>query len=38
MEDFKLALKAYYEMMGWDEHGIPTDIKIRELELEWIGA
>jgi aldehyde:ferredoxin oxidoreductase len=23
-------------MMGWDEHGIPNDSKLQELELEWI--
>jgi hypothetical protein len=30
------ALKVYYEMMGWDEHGIPNDSKLQALELEWI--
>ncbi len=36
IEDFRHALKVYYEMMGWDEHGIPNDSKLQELELEWI--
>jgi aldehyde:ferredoxin oxidoreductase len=36
MADFKMALETYYQMMGWDEHGIPADGKLQELELEWI--
>jgi aldehyde:ferredoxin oxidoreductase len=26
-------LKEYYEIRGWDENGIPTERKLRELEL-----
>ena len=27
-------LKAYYEFRGWSENGVPTESKLRELELE----
>jgi len=36
MEEFTQALKTYYEMMGWDEQGVPTRAKLQELELEWL--
>ena len=36
MEEFTQALKTYYEMMGWDEQGVPTHAKLQELELEWL--
>jgi aldehyde:ferredoxin oxidoreductase len=29
----KVMLKEYYEERGWDENGIPTQSKLRELEL-----
>ncbi len=35
-EEFKKAIKIYYEMQGWDQKGIPTQGKLAELDLEWI--
>ncbi|MBD3196778.1 MAG: aldehyde ferredoxin oxidoreductase [Candidatus Lokiarchaeota archaeon] len=32
---FKEALEIYYQMMGWDENGIPTKIKLAELDISW---
>jgi aldehyde:ferredoxin oxidoreductase len=34
-EEFRKALKTYYQMMGWDENGIPHKEKLEELEIEW---
>ena len=34
-QEFQQALKTYYQMMGWDENGIPLKGKLQELELEW---
>jgi aldehyde:ferredoxin oxidoreductase len=34
MPDWKRILKEYWQTKGWDEHGVPTEIKIRELGLE----
>lgn len=33
-EEFKAALDLYYEMMGWDEGGIPRYGKLAELGIE----
>ena len=33
--EFQEALKAYYGMVGWDEHGVPLESKLEELELGW---
>ncbi len=30
-----VALKAYYNLMGWDEKGVPTKAKLAELDLLW---
>ena len=30
-----LAQKAYYQMMGWDESGIPTRKKLADLKIAW---
>jgi aldehyde:ferredoxin oxidoreductase len=27
--------KIYYQMLGWDEHGIPTKARLIELDIEW---
>lgn len=35
-DDFKQAIKTYYTMKGWSEEGIPTELKLAELDLEWI--
>jgi len=32
--DWKKILKEYWQAKGWDEHGIPTEAKIKELGLE----
>lgn len=32
--DMDTMLSEYYEYRGWDENGVPTEEKIRELELE----
>jgi len=34
--EFNNALDLYYQMMGWNENGIPTHGKYSELGLEWI--
>ena len=33
-EEFKKAIKTYYEMMGWDKDGVPTLGKLAELGIE----
>ena len=35
-DELKSAIRNYYNMMGWDDDGIPTKSKLEELELEWI--
>jgi aldehyde:ferredoxin oxidoreductase len=34
--EFKQAVRTYYQMMGWDERGIPLEGKLAELELDWL--
>ncbi|EGL82815.1 aldehyde ferredoxin oxidoreductase [Caldalkalibacillus thermarum TA2.A1] len=34
-EDFRQAIRYYYQMMGWDEQGVPTDGKLAELGILW---
>jgi aldehyde:ferredoxin oxidoreductase len=34
-EAFGEARKTYYQMMGWDESGVPTPARIAELEIGW---
>jgi aldehyde:ferredoxin oxidoreductase len=29
------AQKIYYQMLGWDERGIPTKARLIELDIEW---
>ena len=29
------ARKVYYQMLGWDESGVPTYGKLVELNIEW---
>jgi aldehyde:ferredoxin oxidoreductase len=29
------AQKMYYQMLGWDEGGIPTQARLVELDIEW---
>ncbi|MEF8873624.1 MAG: aldehyde ferredoxin oxidoreductase family protein [Candidatus Thermoplasmatota archaeon] len=33
-EQVKKMLKEYYEARGWDEEGVPTEDKLRELDIE----
>jgi len=35
-EKFKKAIEIYYKMMGWNEDGIPTKMKLEELDIEWV--
>ncbi len=36
-EDFKRALKLYYEAMGWDpQTGVPTEGRLSYLGLDWL--
>jgi aldehyde:ferredoxin oxidoreductase len=30
-----IAQRAYFKMLGWDESGVPTYEKLRELDIEW---
>jgi len=34
-EKLSSAQKAYYQMMGWDENGVPTHGRLIELNIEW---
>ena len=35
-EQFLQARELYYQMAGWDENGVPTPGKLRELGLDWV--
>ncbi|MFX1419837.1 MAG: aldehyde ferredoxin oxidoreductase family protein [Promethearchaeota archaeon] len=35
-EEFESAIHIYYEMMGWNEDGIPTKVKLEELDIGWL--
>lgn len=34
-EKFMKARETYYQMMGWDKNGVPTEIKLAELDISW---
>ena len=34
-ESFLVAREAYYQMLGWDEQGVPTPGRMFELGIEW---
>jgi len=34
-DEFEEAKRAYYQMMGWDEAGVPTYARLVELKIEW---
>lgn len=34
-EKFSAAQKLYYQMLGWDEAGVPTYARLVELNIEW---
>lgn len=35
VEEFEEALDHYYDLNGWTQNGIPTNGKLKELNLEW---
>jgi len=35
-DKLKNAINTYYQMMGWNENGIPTRAKLEELDIDWI--
>jgi aldehyde:ferredoxin oxidoreductase len=35
-DEFKQAIATYYQMMGWDEGGVPTKAKLEELDVGWV--
>jgi aldehyde:ferredoxin oxidoreductase len=35
LEKFDEARKVYYQMLGWDESGVPTYGRLVELNIEW---
>ena len=37
-DDFGKALELYYEMMNWNEEGVPREAKLAELDLGWVNA
>jgi aldehyde:ferredoxin oxidoreductase len=38
LEKFSEAKKIYYEMMGWDKNGVPSKIKLDELDISWANS
>ena len=36
-EELARAQKLYYQMLGWDEEGVPTEARLVELDIEWAG-
>ena len=34
-EKLEKTKKAYYQMLGWTEDGIPTESRLVELDIEW---
>ena len=35
-EALKEAMAMYYGMMGWDAEGVPTKVRLQELDIEWV--
>ena len=35
VDKFRKMIDIYYEMMGWDENGVPTETKLEELDIQW---
>ena len=35
-ERLREARRFYYQMMGWDENGVPTRAKLEELDIGWV--
>ncbi len=38
LDNFSEAKKIYYEMMGWDKNGVPSKIKLDELDISWANS
>jgi aldehyde:ferredoxin oxidoreductase len=38
LENFREAKNIYYEMMGWDKNGVPSKIKLDELDISWANS
>lgn len=38
LKNFSEAKKIYYEMMGWDKNGVPSKIKLDELDISWANS
>jgi aldehyde:ferredoxin oxidoreductase len=36
--EWERAKLMYYRAMGWDDHGVPTEDKLGELNLEWVAG
>ena len=36
-KDMRQAIQAYYGVMGWDPDGVPTEGKLIELGIDWVG-
>lgn len=36
-DELKTAMKLYYNMLGWNDQGIPTTARLVELDIEWAG-
>ena len=34
-EDLRTAIRTYYRLMDWNEHGVPTQTTLKKLKLEW---
>jgi aldehyde:ferredoxin oxidoreductase len=32
---FDIVQKAYYKLLGWDENGVPTRQKLKDLDIMW---
>jgi len=37
-EKLERAISIYYQMMGWDENGVPTETKLEELGIGWLAS
>lgn len=37
-EKFAASTREYYRQMGWDENGVPTREKLKELGIDWAEA
>jgi len=35
-EEFLEARELYYELAGWDENGVPTPARLKQLDLDWL--